>query len=100
MVTDQQVRRLRQKIMEGNTQETAAAASGMSARTARTWQKGALPSEKKERRTWRTRPDPFAAVWAGEIEPVLRRIPVESFKRQLFWNGWISGIQTSSNNLR
>jgi len=47
MVTDQQVRRLRQKIMEGNTQETAAAASGMSARTARTWQKGALPSERK-----------------------------------------------------
>jgi transposase InsO family protein len=75
MVTDQQVRRLRQKIMEGNTQETAAAASGMSTRTARTWQKGAFPSEKKERRTWRTRPDPFAAVWAGEIEPVLREDP-------------------------
>jgi transposase InsO family protein len=75
MVTDQQVRRLRQKIMERNTQETAAAASGMSARTARIWQKGALPSEKKERRTWRTRPGPFAAVWAGEIEPVLREDP-------------------------
>ena len=38
MVTDQQVLRLRQKIMEGKTQEAAAAASGMSVRTARTWQ--------------------------------------------------------------
>ncbi|MGD0728446.1 MAG: IS21 family transposase [Spirochaetia bacterium] len=73
MVTDQQVRRLRQKIMEGNIQEAAAAASGMSVRTARNWQEGALPSEKEERRTWRTRLDPFAAVWAGEIEPILQR---------------------------
>jgi hypothetical protein len=75
MVTDQQVRRLRQKIMEGKTQEAAAAASGMSVRTARTWRQGALPSEKKGRRAWRTRPDPFAGVWTGEIEPVLREDP-------------------------
>ena len=75
MVTDQQVRRLRQKIMEGKTQEAAAAASGMSVRTARTWQRGALPSEKKGKRAWRTRPDPFAEVWTGEIEPVLWEDP-------------------------
>lgn len=72
MVTDQQVHRLRQKLMEGKTQQAAAAAAGMSVRTARTWQRGPVPSEKKRRRNWRTRPDPFAEVWAEEIEPLLR----------------------------
>jgi hypothetical protein len=37
MVTDAQVRRLRQKRMEGKTQAAAAAASGMSVRTARAY---------------------------------------------------------------
>jgi len=73
MVTDQQVRRLRQKIMERKKQEAAAAAAGMSVRTARTWQRGPLPSEKRRDRYWRTRPDPFAGVWSEEIEPILRR---------------------------
>ena len=67
MVTDQQVRRLRQKLMEGKTQEAAAAAAGMSVGTARTWQRGLLPSEQKGPRIWRTRPDPFAAVWSEGI---------------------------------
>jgi hypothetical protein len=72
MITDQQVRRLRQKIMEQRTQEAAAFAAGMSVRSARTWQTGPLPSEKRKRRDWRTRIDPFVDVWA-EIEPLLRR---------------------------
>ena len=58
--------------MEGKSQQGAAAASGMSVRTARTWQRGRLPSEKKGKRRWRTRPDPFAGVWAEEVEPLLR----------------------------
>ena len=57
--------------MEGQTIEAAAAAAGMSERTARKWQRGALPSETKQSRTWRTRPDPFVEVWATEIEPLL-----------------------------
>ena len=73
MVTDQQVRRLRQKLMEKKKQEAAAAAAGMSVRTARTWQRGLLPSEKKKARHWRTRPDPFAEIWAEEVEPLLQR---------------------------
>jgi len=73
MVTDQQVRRLRQKIMERKKQAAAAAAAGMSVRTARSWQRGPLPSEKGRDRYWRTRPDPFAEVWAEEIEPLLQR---------------------------
>ena len=72
MVTDQQVRRLRQKVMEGKTQGAAAAAAGMSVRTARTWQRGPLPSEKERGRSWRTRGDPFAGVWHEEVEPLLR----------------------------
>jgi len=73
MVTDQQVRRLRQKIMEKKKQAAAAAAAGMSVRTARTWQRGLLPSEKRRVRHWRTRQDPFAEVWAEEVEPLLQR---------------------------
>lgn len=57
--------------MENKTLEAAASAAGMSERTARTWQHGPLPSETKQPRTWRTRPDPFVEVWAKEIEPLL-----------------------------
>lgn len=71
MVSDRQVRLLRKKRMESNTLEAAASAAAMSERTARTWQCGPLPSETKEPRTWRTRPDPFVEVWAMEIEPLL-----------------------------
>jgi DNA-binding XRE family transcriptional regulator len=73
MVTDEQVRRLRQKRMQGKTQAAAAASAGMSERTARAWERGSLPSEARQPRSWRTRSDPFAAVWASEIEPLLVR---------------------------
>ena len=73
MVTDQQVAILRQRRMEGKTQQTAAAMAGMSERSARKWQHGPLPSETKTGRRWRTRPDPFEGVWAEEILPLLQR---------------------------
>ena len=57
--------------MKGKTQQAAAAASDMSERSVRNWNKGPLPSEKKDRRRQRTRPDPFAGVWAEEVEPLL-----------------------------
>ena len=45
----------------------------MSTRSARNWQRGPAPSEKKKSRPrWRTRPDPFAGVWAEDVEPLLR----------------------------
>lgn len=71
MVTDAQVRLLRQKRMEGKTLEAAAAAAAMSERSARTWQRGALPSETNRLRPWRTRPDPFAEIWDAEVVPLL-----------------------------
>jgi transposase len=57
--------------MDGKTQAAAAAAAGMSERTARKWEDGPLPSQTQLPRTWRTRPDPFADVWQTEIEPLL-----------------------------
>jgi len=71
MVTDAQVRLLRQKMTEGRTQEAAAAAAGMSQRSARKWQKGSLPMECKKNRSWRTRVDPFEEVWESEVVPLL-----------------------------
>lgn len=73
MVTDEQVRLLRQKRMQGKSQESSAAAAGMSVRTARKWESGGLPSSSKESRSWRTRTDPFEGVWDEEIVPLLKR---------------------------
>ena len=72
MVTDQQVALLRQRQMEGKKQQTAAAMAGMSERSARKWQCGPLPSETKQERRWRTRPDPFDGVWEEKILPLPR----------------------------
>jgi hypothetical protein len=44
--------------MQGQTLEAAAAAAGMSERSARTWQDGPMPSTAATARTWRTRTDP------------------------------------------
>ena len=58
--------------MEGKTLEAAAAAAAMSERTARTWKDGLLPSQTKEARDWRTRPDPFRDVWDSDVVPLLQ----------------------------
>jgi hypothetical protein len=71
MITDAQVRVLRLKRMQDKTMEAAAAAAAMTSRSAQKWQRGPLPSETKRARDWRTRPDPFASVWAGEVVPLL-----------------------------
>ena len=57
--------------MSGQTSAAAAAAAGMSERTARQRQSGALPSTAKAPGTWRTREDPFAGVWESEVMPQL-----------------------------
>ena len=71
MVTDEQVKLLRRKRMEGKTQASAAAIAGMSERTARTWETGPLPSTVKRPRDWRTRKDPFEGVWEQDVVPHL-----------------------------
>ena len=73
MVTDEQVKLLRPKRMEGKTQASAAAIAGMSERTARRWGTGPLPSMLKAQRPrdWRTRKDPFEGVWEQDVVPLL-----------------------------
>lgn len=62
--TDHEVRLMRQERQKGKTQEQAAARAGMSVRTARKYEQlGHLPSQLKEPRTHRTRPNPFEADW-------------------------------------
>lgn len=73
MVTDEQVKLYRKKRMEEKNQEQAAAAAGMGTRTGQRWERGALPSERKKPRTWRTRDDPFSEVWETEVVPLLER---------------------------
>lgn len=75
MVTDKQVKMYRKLIGTGLKLETAAAMAGMDPKTARNWRTGPLPSEKKAKRgprDWRTRPDPFAAVWENLVLPYLQ----------------------------
>jgi len=57
--------------MEGKTQEGSAAAAGMSERSARRWGAGVYPSQQSKPHTWRTRGDPFAGVFEGEVVPLL-----------------------------
>ncbi len=73
MLTDKQVRKLRQMIADGHQKQAAAAAAGMSERSARSWQRGALPSETKAPRPWRTRPDPLEEVFDKIVVPLLER---------------------------
>lgn len=58
-------------MKEGMKQVAAAAAAGMSERAARKWQAGPLPSQAKKQREWRTRADPFEAVWGEFVVPLL-----------------------------
>ena len=98
MLTDRQVVLMRQKLMKGKTQQAAAAASDMSERSVRNWNKGPLPSEKKDRRRKSTRPDPFAGVWAEEVEPLLEADVAGYSQRRLFSSGWTSVIPDGSTH--
>ena len=73
-ITDRQVL-LYMSHRKHHSQEVAAAKAGMSVRTARRIEgQGALPSQQPRRR-WRSRPDPFAEVWASEVVPLLQNAP-------------------------
>lgn len=78
MVTDGQVRKLRQLLSRGDSLASAARRTRMDEKTARKYRDGqGLPSERPAERTWRTRVDPFAQVWPEvqarlEAEPRLR----------------------------
>lgn len=75
MVTDQQVRLLMKLSRTERTLSIAAAKAGMDEKTARRYRSlKRLPSEVQVEHTWRTREDPFAAVW-DEVEGKLKINP-------------------------
>jgi hypothetical protein len=64
MKTDAEVQIMLRERHKGKTQAQAAARAGMHPNTARNYQqRGALPSQLKQPRTYRTRSDPFADDW-------------------------------------
>ncbi len=74
MVSDQQVKRLWRLSGQTLLLETAAAKAGLDPKTARKYlQDRRLPSEMRQKHTWRTRPDPFADHW----EELRQRLAVE-----------------------
>lgn len=74
MILDRQARKLRMELGRNETLSTAALRSGMSENTARKWASGGLPSQSRRPRAYRTRTDPFEAVW-GEVERLLEGAP-------------------------
>ncbi|MBV9914069.1 MAG: IS21 family transposase [Sinobacteraceae bacterium] len=72
MKRDAEVLLMLRERARGRTQEQAAARAGMSVRTVRTYERrGQLPSQLKQPRTYRSRPDPFAEDWpwvAAQLE--------------------------------
>ena len=72
--TDQQMNRYKE-LRRTLTQESAAAKTGISVRTARRIEHMTVLPSQRPIRSWRTRNDPLAAVWDEEIVPLLRRAP-------------------------
>ena len=73
-ITDQQVKQYKDHRRR-HSQEIAAAKTGISTSSARRIERdSALPSQREGRR-WRTRADPFAAVWDTEVVPMLAAAP-------------------------
>ena len=71
MVSDQQVKRLWRQAGRMLTLEIASAKAGMDPKTARKYLRDRrLPSEMRQKHTWRTRPDPFVDSWE-EIRQLL-----------------------------
>jgi Mu transposase-like protein len=72
-ITDKQIEIYMHSRENGNTQELSSAKAGISERSGREIERSKKPRQAKERRTWRTRKDPFSSVWDSEIVPLLNR---------------------------
>lgn len=89
MVTDHQVRRLKQMLSKGKTLQVSACKAGMSEKTARKYRSsGKLPSELQTEHTWRTREDPFADDWLCirdflETEPALEALTIFTYLQRI-----------------
>ena len=64
------------RLRADHSQVTAAAKAGLSVSTGRRTETDPRPpSSKRQRRGYRTRPDPLAGLWDEEIVPMLRAAP-------------------------
>lgn len=77
-LTSKQVEIYMNARKEAKTQAVSAAKAGISQRRGRDIEKGQRSNPGAQQRTWRTRADPFEAVWISEIEPMLQRSPALS----------------------
>ena len=85
MITDRQVRKLFKLLSLGKSLSLAALKSGMTEKTARRYRTlGMLPSESKVDRDWRTRENPFEAVWP-QVEEQLVANPGLQAKTLFAW---------------
>jgi hypothetical protein len=101
---------MRSERAKGRSQAQAAARAGMSERTARKYERlGQLPSQMKQPRRYRTRPNPFAEVWpwlVGQLEqdPALQATTLFTLLNQLhpgvFQPGQLRTLQTHIANWR
>lgn len=84
--TDAQVRLIMKERSKDRTQEQAAVKANLRSRkTVRKYERlGKLPSELKQARTYRTRSDPFRAVW-DEMEQMLQSAPELEAKTLFDW---------------
>lgn len=99
--TDAQVRLIMKERSNGKTQQQAAVKVNL--RSRKTVQKyeqlGQLPSELKEPRSYRTRPDPFEKDWA-EVEAKLAMAPELEAKALFEWLCERNGAQYQEGQLR
>jgi hypothetical protein len=86
VITDRQVGHLRALLRVGKSLKVAAMRAGMDEKTARKYRESAkLPSEREDwPRIWRTREDPFAAVW-DEVRELVELSPGLHAKTVLAW---------------
>ena len=85
MIEDRQVRKLFKLLSSGMSLRLAALRSGMSETTARRYRAlEKLPSDAKVEHDWRTRKDPFEAVWPA-VEEQLRLNPGLQAKTLFQW---------------
>jgi len=73
-ISDNQIRLYMQSQQDGNIQKIAAAQAGFSDRSARNLEQRSYQSAKGKKR-WKTRIDPFAAVWDSILVPLLAAEP-------------------------
>ncbi len=79
MKRDAEVLLMLHERAKGRSQEQAAARAGMSVRTLRTYERrGQLPSQIKQPRSYRSRPDPYAEDWPWVVAELERDPALQS----------------------